>query len=489
MPEKGKPGKSGLFRLMILEEFRLNTSMIGKAQFIMFPAFIGVFSFLICAMLTVILKSMDMARLYLMFHGVMMVYGLGIGGFSLFGESIAERRFGQVNTLLSSPIIHPISFRKIFLYFYLKDLIYYLLFSIIPLFAGIILSMPLTHFRLQGIMFLLLTSSLSFMLGMSLSFFISTAYVRSKAALAAILAGLLGLFGVGWYLLRLYPLRALLPTLQYQYTANPQYLGISVALILVFSFLAVWFIKFEFGRRAERFEPAMAREEKRFSFAGKMSKFLAKEWMDINRSRTLSPIMFAYVGPLIFLMVIQWFLGTVLSLPVSFNVIFYAGLLGFFSITIYSWLNITDTPDFYELLPVTVPELVREKLVMLSFFTYPISCSFLALLSIITGQAALLPLALLAGVCTTAYTVLATAYLTGLRTNSYLFNPSVLAKFAGLIVPPLIIMLIASFMLGAFPIASMFIICACSGICGIASIILYRKIPSKWKSAAFTYAR
>lgn len=471
---------------MLLEEYRLNTSMIGRVQFLFFPIMITVFALIISLSSGVLLHAMPMNRVYFIFHGIILAYGLGVGGFALFGEHIAERRFGQINLLLSTPATQPVEFREVFMVFYVKDIIYYILFSLVPLIAGITLSIPITHFHATSVAFLFLTMMLTFLFGISLSFCLSTVYVRNRTVFGCVLGGI-AIAAACAYFTKWFSIRLLLPTLMYQYTHGIVYFLATVVLIIIFSAIAVRFLKIEFGKRIERFEASVLAVRKKLTFFGKYSIFAAKEWLDIRRSKTFYPILSAYVGPLVFIAIMQWFLKSALALPISFNLIFYAILIGFFGVTIYSWLNITDSPVFYQILPVTVPDIIRTKLGFLALVTFTVPAVFLVALGIFNSELLLILPAIAVAAVVSTYTVMVTAYLTGLRTNSYLFDPKILARFGLLVIPPLISLSIASFTLADLPQYAMpVIVCTCL-LMLLSIMALYTRIDKKWARESFEF--
>ncbi|MDY6957971.1 MAG: hypothetical protein SVK08_02325 [Halobacteriota archaeon] len=475
-----------IIRLMMLEEYRMQSAMIGKFQFLFFPVLISAFSLVISITSTSLLNAMPMERVYLLLHTIMIAYAMSVGAFALFGESIAERRFGQIDLMLSTPLTQPIDFKDVFLAFYIKDTIYYIAISIVPIITGILLSIPLTGFRLTSVIFLALTMTLSFLLGISFSFFLSSVYVRWRG-IFAIIAGSILLLILGSYATGFFSIEDMIPTLSFQYTKDPLYLLMAILAILAFSFFALRFIKIEFGKRSQVFQPEIVTTEKRFGFMGGYSTFVAKEWLDMRRSRTLYPVMGSYVGTLVFLAVVLWFLRTVLTLSIQFGIVFYAAMIGFFGMTIYSWLNVIDSPDFYQLLPVTVPRLIKTKLLLFVILASLISSVFLVVLSIVNSEVHLIWLALLVGLTTTSYTVIVTAYLTGLRTNTYLFDPRILGIFAAMVVPPLVIIAIASFKLTEDLLKyGLFIAMVCALLL-VFIALMYRGIERKWGSETFLF--
>ncbi len=472
--------------LMLIEERRLNATMIGQAQFLMFPFMILFMSFVIGLASEQMLRSVSMANVYLILHSVMLVYGLGVGGFALFGERMAERRIGEVSMLLETPRIHPVTFKEVFLAFYVKDTIYYMLYSIIPLIGGIALTIPFTGFRVASVLFLLLTITLSFLLGISFSFFLSSLYVRWKAVFALVVVSLLALLSIS-YLTHMFDFTKLIPSVMLQRTHDAVYLVEGVALVLVFSFVAVNTLKITFGRASERYEEAMVPMARKFSFAKGYSTLMAKDWIDLLRSGTLGPVVGAYVGPLAFLAVLFWFLGTVLTFPLHFNIIFYGAMIGFFGVSVYGWLNLLDAPAFMDVLPISVSSMIRTKLRLFAILAGITSTAFLMGLSVVQSEIDMIGMGLVVAYSTTLFTVTSTAYLTGLRTNSYLFDPKVLAKFAAVVVPPLIALTILSFRYADDKWISSVAILGISAALVAATLFLYRGIDGRWGRATFAF--
>lgn len=475
-----------LVRLMITEELRLNSGMIGRVQFLMFPLMILAFSFLLAVASPQLLRTTSLDDVYTILHSLILVYGLGVGSFALIGERMATRRFGEVTLLLQTPTLLPVRFRTLFLAFYVKDVIYYLVYTIAPLIGGMALSIPLTGFRVTSVLFLLLTLSLSFLIGISLSFALSSAYVRWKRAFGAIVAVLAAVtvlvWAGGWG-----DLSQLLPSLMLQRTAGPLWLALSASVILTLSAAAVLTLQVRYGSDARSYEPGVLATAQRFRFAGGGRVFAAKEWIDLVRSRTLIPVASAYVGSLLFLALLFWFVEGMLQVRMPINLMFYSAMIGFFSVSIYGWLNLLDAPAFLEVLPVTVSEIVRAKLLLLSLFAIALSSAFLVGLSVARNETDLLPLALLVGYASTAYTVFGTAYLTGLRTNNYLFDPRILARFAAMCIPPLCALVLLSLNYGQGPSVVGPIIAGLSVLLLVGGGVLFRRIDRRWSRESFLF--
>lgn len=475
-----------LVRIFISEERRLNASMIGGAQFLMFPVVILFMSFVLGIASEQLLKDLPLEQAYLLLHSVIIIYGMSVGGLATFGDRIAERRFGPISMVLQTPATQPISYRELFTAFYVKEIIYYFLYSVLPLVGGIALTIPLTGFQLSSVLFLLLTVTLSFLFGLSFSFFLSAVHARSRAVLGALL-GSLGLLVLSVSAIGAFDLIYLVPSMALQRTHDAVFLLAGLLMFLVFSAAALRTVKVTPGKHSHRYKAEMLEKAERFSWSGGYAKLMGKEWIDLLRSRTLAPVLGAYVGPLAMLAALLWVLEKALTIDLEFNMVFYAAMIGFFSVSIYSWLNLLDNNTFMDVLPITVGQVIRTKLILLSIVALVTSTAFLSLLSFLLGEAGTLPLGLLVAYVTTAYTVTATAYLTGLRTNSYLFDPRVLGKFSGTIIPPLCALVILSLSYSDSPFLSgSLIMLVCAGM-ALATVLMYRGIGKRWDRATFGF--
>jgi len=473
-----------LVRLMMREELRLNSGIVGRVQFLMFPVMMLVFSLVISAASPMLLANMPMDDVHRILHLLLFAYGFSVGGFAMFAQAMADRRFGSVTLMLSTPLQLPVSFRQVFAAFYVKDVIYYFFYSIVPLIGGMALSMPFTHFRAASLLFLMLTAMLAFLLGVSLSFALSSVNGRSRGAYLA-LAAVIGAAMVA-ALLGVLPLESVLPPLMLQLSGEAIYLLISVALILALSVAAVMTLEVKFGKSESRYEAEMIPTAKRLSRFS-LGRLLAKDWIDLRRSRTLGPVMGAYVGPLALLALMCWFIEAAVDVSIPVNLIFYSAMIGFFSVSIYGWLNMLDAPAFLEVLPVKVSEMIRAKVMILAVFAGAMSTAFLIALGIFRHELSMTPVALMVGYASTAFTVCGTAYLTGLRTNSYLFDPKVLSRFAVMCVPPLIMLVLLSFSYPQDPLAFGAVLAFASAALIAGALMFHRGIESRWGRETFTW--
>jgi MFS family permease len=472
-----------LIPMMLKEEFRFHTSHSNKYIFLSFPVIVCIFSFATALSSSRIFEEVPAIQMIQMVHVSIFLYGMSVGAFAFLGMQMVERRFGRRNFLVAMPSILPISYKKTFFGLYIRDVIFYTALLIIPLIAGLTLSVPITNFSLISIGVLFVAISLSFLMGMSVSFFMSAIYVRFTkifVVLVCAIAAFLILYGLSNYDMGL-----LIPTIRLQFSKDIFFLFESVVIILLLPFLATLITKERHEFKVETHKSIFREYEGKFEFAKSYQTLLAKEFLDLRRSKTFGKIFFSFVMPLIFLSFASFLVKYGFNIPVGFNTIFYGAMVGFFGILIYSWLNNVDITDYYETLPLTVPQLIKARLFVFFILTIWISTVFVVAIGIINNELDILWLALLVMFITSIYMVITIAYLTGLRTNTSLFAPDVMIKFWILALLPDVCITLLSFTLNSnlvFAISGLLIVCF---MLIFASFILYRGIERKWERAEF----
>src|SRR5256886_2058816 len=201
-----------MLRLMLREEFRVHTSYSGRLAFLAFPIIITVFSLAIAVTSERLFTYTPFSDAILLLHASVFLYGLSVGAFGFLGRQYLERTNGTRNYLVAMPGILPMRLRKTFLGMYVRDAIFYVALLLAPATIGLILSIPLTHFRITSIGVLFGAALLSFLLGMSLSFFVSTVYMRNQTAFVICVGGITALFAAAGTT-RTIPLSWILPGL------------------------------------------------------------------------------------------------------------------------------------------------------------------------------------------------------------------------------------------------------------------------------------
>src|SRR2546427_541377 len=354
---------SWLLRLMLKEEFRVHASYSGQTMFVSFPFIITMFSLSIAVTSGRLFAYTPLPDAILLLHISVFLYGLSVGAFGFLGRQYLERTTGTRNYLVAMPGILPMRFRRTFLGMFLRDAIFYMVLLLVPATVGLALSIPVTHFRLTSIGVLFGAALLSFLLGMSLSFFVSTVYMRSRVGFVAAAAGVSALFAAAGAA-RAIPFSWILPSLAAHELLPPlgADAGGAAALLLLGLGIVAALIGGAVVLVPERFEPpSVAARNELPGIIARLDRFegysalLGKELLDFQRSGTYAKMFFSFVTPLLLLSFTAWFVRYGLQVPVGFNTVFYAGMVGFFGVILYNWMNNVDATHYFSTVPVSVP--------------------------------------------------------------------------------------------------------------------------------------
>jgi len=479
---------------MLKEEFRTHTSYSGKQRFLTFPLFVFLLSFASGLTIDKMLETIPLDRLAMFAHLSAFLYGLSVGAFGLMGREYLERRHGTSNYLVAMPYLLPISFRTTFLGIYLRDAIFYVLLLLMPGTLGLLAAAPFMGFHISSIGLFFVAVLLTFMIGMSISFFASVIYIRNVKVFTAFTAAFAFLI-IGYGIFGYPSLEFILPSLGFQMDVRPfavdlseasMYAAASVAVASVFAILAYYLVQVRINISSKSHADLLPKYYDRVSmFRGLNRSLLSKEFLDLRRSGIIAKMFFSFILPLLFLSFTTWYVNYGLSIPVGFNAVFYAAMVGFIGVMMYSWLNNVDLAEYYSLLPVTVPQLIRIRISVFLFLTMGISAFFVVAISILNGETNLLWLALIVMFVTSLYMVVMTAYLTGLKTNTFLFDTSVLSKFSILSFLPDVCLTILSFSLQSNWSIALIGIALVLGSLTVATFILFRGIEGKWARTSF----
>ena len=460
----------------------------------MFPLFVFLLSLASGLTLDKMLETITLEQFGIFAHLSAFLYGLSVGAFGLMGREYLERRYGRNNYLVAMPYLLPISFRTTFLGIYLRDAVFYVILMLVPATLGILAAAPLMGFSIISIALFFVAVLLTFMLGMSLSFLASVFYIRNMKVFIVFTMAILvlfvlhGIFGIP-------SLETIVPSIGFQMNVRPFHLdstqamallGLSLAEILGMTALAYGLVRVTVRVSSQSYPNLLPYYYARVpGLKGVYRALFSKEFVDLRRSGIIAKMFFSFVLPLLFLSFTAWFVNYGLAIPVGFNAVFYAAMVGFIAIMMYSWLNNVDLSDYYSVLPVTVPQLIKVRIIVFLVLTSGISLFFVVAIAVLNGETNLLWLAIVVMFVTSIYMVVMTAYLTGLKTNSFLFDTSVLAKFSVMSFLPDVCLTVLSFSLMANWVLAVSALFVVLGILIITTTILLRGIEGKWASASF----
>ncbi len=476
-----------ILKLMFREEFRLQASFFNRSYFLFSSLTIVIFTFIMGATLPMLRRAVAIDDMLLVAHWVLLFYGLSVGGFAMFGDRILERRFGSVSLLLGSGYTLPIRFRRLFLLFYIKDTIYYIFFTILPMILGLALASVFVPIFFSSLFYLFVSLTLSFLIGISISVFLFAAIARLGAAVLAIAAA------VGSYIwftgIDIKMVAAQLPAIVF-YHSHSFYLVLEVLIIsLLLGAVSSFFIKEAPAPHERKAKEAFMRTLRLTSrIVSKYGPMLSKDILDLVRSGIIFPVILTFLTPLLFLYAVTWFIESVILWNFSFSLLFYAAMVGFFCTLLYSWLSNIDISECYNSLPISMPHVIRTKLILFLFFICVVAVPYLAAIGYLKGETDLLWIGLFIMFTVSAYVGSVLAYLTGLFTNSYLLDAKILMLFSMAVVPVLLAETLLSFY---YPVNSntSAIYIAGLGLAIIAvSMMFLNRLDSRWKGRMFRIA-
>ncbi|UCF08348.1 MAG: hypothetical protein JSW28_01265 [Thermoplasmata archaeon] len=466
------------------EEVRVQKVMTGGPAFWFFPFMIAIFGSVLGASHPVLLRAVSFHVQLRLGSLLFMIFGISVGGLGLFMGSILERRFGRINLLLASGRTLPIENRKLMGAFFLKDAFYYLAFNLLPFIAAFGLAgFVAAGFTFLGILLFAAGVILTFFFGMSLSYFLSMTAVKSRTVAGALtVVTFLVILAV---LMDLLPGELLLPAVPLVSGENVHLALPSVALTMAFIALGTGMTVSHITPRGVPHTHAFLARATGFGRFGAYAPLLAKEWLDLRRSGTLGPVVGSFAGPVLLLAAMNWFFPALSGGDIAFPATFFAPLIGFFCITTYSWLNNIDSPGFYRVVPVRLPAVIRTKIILFFLLVAFLPALFVLLLSAISGDMSSIWLSLLIAYSTAVYVLAVTCYLTGISTNSLLFDARVLARFCLAILPPLILLSFLSLSGGIAWMGGDAATALVSLLLVVLSAPLFAGIDKKWSDRAF----
>ena len=475
-----------LLHAMMKEEWRLHQSLVGPMGSSLFPATIFLFTAFLAVVTPRVLSHMPTATILLMLHVASVLYGLFVGGFGSIGEHVMTRRLGQVSMIMQMPQTYPVSFRRMMAVFYAKDSVFYLLYSYVPLTLGLAVAAPGAGVSLGGVAMLGLTTFLSFMLGMGLSFTLSAVSVRSRPLWLLFNAAVAGAAALV-YPLGLLSLEQIILPLAYWVDRSTWTLAVSSAVSLALASIGVALMKERYEARESRSGFGFLDSEGFFGFTGGLSTLVAKEWAEVRRAGALAPVVMSFAGHLLALYGMSWVFEAGVGVSLGFNVVFYSGFVGFMGVMTYSFLTNLEHNEYLNVQPVSLDMVVKAKLVLYFLLTAGVSAAYVVGIGVLKGQLHLVPLGLLLAGATSVYVAGVTSYLTGLWTNTMFFDARVILKFCAAVVPPMIVAEIAALLTPVWPVQATQVVVAVSLLLLLASAPLLRRMERRWAAVSFSY--
>jgi hypothetical protein len=471
---------------MIKEEWRLHQSLVGGFGSGLFPLMIFILTAVGAFITPYIMGNIEIGTILLMLHVASVIYGVFVGGFGRIGEHVMTRRLGQVSMLLQLPQLYPVSFKQMMAVFYLKDALFYLIYSYVPLVLGVGLAAPSAGVSYWGVGVLGVTMFLAFMMGMGLSFALSALSLKSSRGTFLLSCAIFSLILLV-YPLNIIPAGYVLPPLGFWLTKNSAYLLVSVAQSTVLASAGVLLMKERFELRQRRYTESFLSAEAKLGFMGDLRTMVAKEWLELLRSGSLFPAVTGFSGHLLAIYFVSWLFQAGFGIPINFNVVFFSGFVGFMGVMTYSFLTNLEHNEYLNVQPVSVDMVVKAKLAIYFIITSGVTVGYVVLIGFLKGQMSMVPMGIVVAASTSLFVVAVTAYLTGLWTNTMFFGAKTIIKFTAIVVPPLTVIEIASMLIQLRPASATNVIYGASLLLVLMAALIFSRLEQRWRGMSFSY--
>jgi hypothetical protein len=410
---------------MVKEEWRIHSTMMGSLSFAMFPFLIFGIAFMSTFLLSLIQSTVPAGSLAITIHVNYLMLGFMVGAFGLIGNEVMNRRFGQASLISYAARSLPLSGRRIFFTFVVKDIVYYFFLWVFPFWVGFALASPWTSVPLSHAFLLLVTLTLAFLYGLCLVFFLSALYARAKTAFWVILAVIAAALSLFWFLTGTNPAYLFPPITIYTHFAWPDFLG-CCALVSVLLGAAVLLFDPESRSTENMYAPLV-----RHLSSPPRAPLAAKDLLDVYRSGGIvGQTFFSFFIPL----VVIWFFLSLPGqiLPAHGLIMVFAIVTGVIASTMYTWVTMFDSFGPYATLPVPVSTVISGKISTFSLLQI-LPASFIAGAAILSGEVAYLVPAVVLCLSVSFYVLGVTIWLTGLSPNVLVYDVRVLVTYMVLV--------------------------------------------------------
>ena len=446
-----------MLRYFLIEEYRRHVYLAKKFSVYLFPLY-GMISTMLVAYFLPYLFSIITYKKFLNLVLIgSFLYGFGVSSFEFLG------RGNERNSIIFISMTLPLSLRKTYFYVFLRDVIYYSILFIIPVYAGLLLSVFYTGLTSLQVSIFIFSLLLSMLLGYSLgylSFAVDSIWRTGYLCLIALLMFYLSLYLTGYI-----PF----PITVFQMHHDPFYLLVSIALLLFFIILAYLLTPEEIVYLQKHGKFNLPRYHSIFK-----NILVAKGFEDAIRGRVIIKSLFTYFFPMLLIFIFVQIINMASSQEV-YNSLSMSIILSLFSVVIYSWLTILDNVDYLAVLPYQASHLIYAYIRIYMLIVTIISLPFLIFFNIASPSLLLPSIAIF--YVNTIYLISIAANISGYRIHSLLFNPGIVMRFTIYTLVPGIILLSASIEINLY---STILISLTSAFMLVIACINLKKIREKW---------
>ncbi|WFN33707.1 hypothetical protein L1S32_07595 [Methanogenium sp. S4BF] len=432
----------------------MHSTLFGSLNFALFPVLIFGIAFMGAFLIPLIGTMMDLSILVIAMHANFALLGIMVGSFGLMGKEIMNRRFGQASLIAYSARSLPVSEKRLFLNFVVKDIVYYFILWVMPFCLGFILAAPLLGMSLHYPLLALLTLTLSFLTGLCAVFLLSAGYSRSKAAFAVVIAitaasAALFVFGFNG------GVTALFPPLTVFYSFSAETLAVSVGVILTLFALSMIFFTSDYQSAEKHYKNRHTPLSR--NLAGLPAHDLvAKDFIDLYRSGIgIGQTLFSFLLPLGLIWLILSVMGG--FLPQEKLLFIFAVVTGVISSTMYTWLTEFDAIASYMFLPLQISSVIKAKIESFTVLQ-ALPVIFLICVALSSGTAAFIPHALLLSLTTSFFALSVMVRFCGLSPSTLIYNVRIFLTYLLLIGPPILVLITLAFISPLFAFAGILLL-------------------------------
>lgn len=479
-----------LGRLVIIflrEELRLRGRVTPAFSLFFFPQIVLVGSLAGYLLHPLVLDEVGIGTIHFSLVAGLFMFGMTMGGLAFLGKDLMERAIGPVTMLSAAVRFQPLSDRRMFLGYFLHDLVFFAGLVLLPMGAGMAVGCLVMPMGIGRLLFLNACYWTAFVQGMALSLCMSACIVNGRRWMLL----LLPLFFVPLFAAQLHSgdPRGFSTTYTAIGKGSVPWLAISAALSVVYAAAGV--LLYEGSARSVRSgAPWSYRGVGRFARLARSgrSSVMGREVLNLARGRAYIGIAFSLFVPILVLAAFSGILSSVGGIPQGFNAVFFSVMVSIFTVSIYNGLVNLDSLDFDQTLPLDVPAIVRAKVRLHLVLALPTWAVITVIIGAFSGDGIGLAVGMPVGLVTVVYMGYATAYLTGLWTNSMLFDASVFLRYVAFSALPMLYATILSFTMDEWPLPSMGALAVYIALAILSTAIMDRGIDRRWKDRVLASA-
>ncbi|MFT4244462.1 MAG: hypothetical protein ACMXYB_03335 [Candidatus Woesearchaeota archaeon] len=343
-----------ILKLFIKEELRMHSSLYKFSNFYSYPITLLVFFAGITLLSLLVYDSININMVVPTILLLFTIAGAMSGAFGLFAKDFLERVFPNSNRLLAHSRIFPISLKSTLLLFSISDSFFYFFWFIIPTLLGF--SMVSIAFGQLSIIFaflLILVSTLHFMLGLYIFFFISFLFEQSKLLFILSSGIIVAIFSY------LYLTLGITQSLGIGLLLNFDFFQLFILILLIIIAMVLSYFCVN-----ERFETktfsSSSSQRKSISFNSTYSPLIIKDFIDLKRTGgIIGKPLFTILIPSI--LVLLLFSTIEILRDLQIDVLFFAIIFATLATQLLNSLIMSDSHRYYRYLPIMFKQYFLPK--------------------------------------------------------------------------------------------------------------------------------